>query len=81
MSYKLTWAHERFTVNLILGARSRGFEGTNEAIWCLSNNAWGGMWAVGVGQPQVARMVKRQIIEHTTNFFALILLKCKTAVD
>lgn len=35
----------------------------------------------GWGSPQVAHTVKQQIKECTTNFFTLILLKGKTAVD
>lgn len=35
----------------------------------------------GQGSPQVAHTVKQQIKEHMTNFFTLILLKGKTAVD
>lgn len=35
----------------------------------------------GKGSPQVAHTFKQQIKEHTTNFFTLILLKGKIAVD
>lgn len=44
---------------------------------------WGGMQEdrAGQGSPQVAHTVKQQIKEHMTNFFTLILLKGKTAVD